>query len=235
MNQPAKIPELLQANTKTITHNELQEILKAISEAFLNADTWCKRVEVICGMLPIPPVNQMRYAGYHLSKFLSTTNLSADSILDQVIVNIDELRATYNHLLRAYYDSLDYLTQQLSEEIQIYENTFKELGIVVTDHFPAFFIWKKQIKQIEQFKVFVENNQVLTSPRVHEFALSSSDRKTHYQKIVSKIDELEQIQANFEAISICISTKAQEIAKKDNQFKLTIFVALVAIFIAIVK
>ncbi|MEQ1311075.1 hypothetical protein [Acinetobacter sp. XH1639] len=234
MNQLAKIPTSLKSALLEVPHKELEEILLSLSEAFQNADTWCKRVEVICGMLPIPPVNQMRYAGYHISRFLNNSEIFSTD--QKSNINIDDLRAAYNHLLRAYYDSLDYMTQQLLAEMNIFEQNFSELNLVPTDHFSDFYNWKRQISQIEQFKVFVDDSEIQTTARINEFALNSNDRKAHYARIVEKINELEHIKNQFEAIGVCITTQAVNITKekkRDDIIKYSLIVMILGLIAAI--
>ena len=53
----------------TYSHDEIKSMFDELHSAFQNAETWAKRVENIIDDVPIAAINQMRYAGYHISKY----------------------------------------------------------------------------------------------------------------------------------------------------------------------
>ena len=194
----------------TYSHDEIKSMFDELHSAFQNAETWAKRVENIIDDVPIAAINQMRYAGYHISKVLSKSNFFPKDSPNQSLVNIDDLRSAYKHLLRAYFDSLDQLTQQIAAQLSDYESKFQDLNIVVTDHFPEFFNWLDSVHEIGQFDISTDTESV------NQFAISKNDRDAHYQKIVDKIEELETIQKSFRAIANCLIVQAQRITKEEN-------------------
>ena len=196
----------------TYSHDEIKNMFDELHSAFQNAETWAKRVENIIDDVPIAAINQMRYAGYHISKVLSKSNFFPKDNPNQSLVNIDDLRSAYKHLLRAYFDSLDQLTQQIAAQLSDYESKFQDLNIVVTDHFPEFFNWLDSVHEIGQFDISTDTNSI------NQFAISKNDRETHYQKIVDKIEELETIQKQFRAIANCIIVQARKIDDENKKF-----------------
>lgn len=208
-------------NTLTLTPSvmpysriDTKNMFDELHAAYQNAETWAKRVENIIDDVPIAAINQMRYAGYHISKVLSKSNFFPIDETDNCLVNIDDLRSAYKHLLRAYFDSLDQLTQQLEAQLKDYESKFQDLNIVVTDHFADFFDWLDSVTSIAQFDISINPESV------NQFSISKNDRETHYQKIVDKIDELEQIQKKFRAIASCLVVQAKRIQKESNELEI---------------
>lgn len=202
-------------NTITLTpsvmpypRHEIKNMFDELHAAFQNAETWAKRVENIIDDVPIAAINQMRYAGYHISKVLSKSDLFPTDNSNQCFINIDDLRSAYKHLLRAYFDSLDQLTQQIETELKTYESSFQDLNVVITDHFPDFFNWLDAVREIGEFDISQNSNSV------NQFAISQNDRKAHYQKIVDKIEDLENIKKQIRAIANCLVVQAKIIDKE---------------------
>lgn len=220
-------------NTLTLTPSvtpysrlDTKNMFDELHAAYQNAETWAKRVENIIDDVPIAAINQMRYAGYHISKVLSKSNFFP---IDETncLVNIDDLRSAYKHLLRAYFDSLDQLTQQLEAQLKDYESKFQDLNIVVTDHFADFFDWLDSVTSIAQFDISMNPESV------NQFSISKNDRETHYQKIVDKIDELEQIQKKFRAIASCLVVQANKINTENSKWSFSKVTIIIGIIIAI--
>lgn len=213
MNQIEDVTPNTLTSTPSVTtysHDDIKSMFDELHAAFQNAETWAKHVENIIDDVPIAAINQMRYAGYHISKVLSKSIFFPKDSPNQSLVNIDDLRSAYKHLLRAYFDSLDQLTQQITAQLSDYESKFQDLNIVVTDHFPEFFNWLDSVHEIGQFDISTDTESV------NQFAISKNDRDAHYQKIVDKIEELETIQKSFRAIANCLIVQAQRITKEEN-------------------
>ena len=230
MNQIVDVtPNTLTSTPSVITysHDEIKNMFDELHAAFQNAETWAKRVENIIDDVPIAAINQMRYAGYHISKVLSKSNFFPIESPNQSLVNIDDLRSAYKHLLRAYFDSLDQLTQQISAQLSAYETKFQDLNIVVTDHFPDFFNWIDSVHEIGQFDISTDTESV------NQFAISKNDRETHYQKIVEKIDELQLIQKQFRAIANCLIVQANKINKENSKWSFSKVTIIIGIIVAI--
>ena len=217
MNQIVDLSPTSLTSTPSVisySHNEIKTMFDELHAAFQNAETWAKRVENIIDDVPIAAINQMRYAGYHISKVLSKSEFFPKAQTDHCLINIDDLRSAYKHLLRAYFDSLDQLTQQLEAELQTYEAKFQDLNLIITDHFPDFFTWIDKVSEISQFDI--SHN----SDSVNQFAMSKNDREDHYQKIVDRIDELEEIKRQFRALANCLVIQAKRIQKESNELTL---------------
>lgn len=215
MNQIEDVtPNTLTSTPSVITysHDDIKSMFDELHSAFQNAESWAKRVENIIDDVPIAAINQMRYAGYHICRVLNKSDFFPKNNPDQCLVNIDDLRSAYKHLLRAYFDSLDQLTQQIAAQLAAYEKKFQDLSIVVTDHFPDFFNWIDSVHEIGQFDISTNTESV------NQFAISKNNRETHYQKIVDKIDELELIQKNFRAIANCLIVQARKIDDENKKF-----------------
>ncbi|WP_347460818.1 hypothetical protein ABEF79_15125 [Acinetobacter sp. ANC 7454] len=208
MNQIVDVTKNTLTSTPTLipySHQDLADMFQELHAAYQNAETWAKRVENIIDDVPIAAINQMRYAGYHISKVLSKSDFFPSNDPNNCLVNIDDLRSAYKHLLRAYYDSLDQLTQQLAAQLADYQSKFQELNIIVTDHFPNFFNWVDEVNDIGQFDISED------SQSVNQFAISHNDRQAHYAKIAAKIDDLDSIKKNFRAMAHCLVIQAKRI------------------------
>ena len=70
------------------------QILREISKLFTEAERAIKYVEDFDGVLTVPAINQLRYCGNHLVRYLTT-------------VDPDELRDALKHVKRATYDAYE--------------------------------------------------------------------------------------------------------------------------------
>ena len=71
-----------------------------LEEAYREAEEAIRRVEVCAKRIPVPAVNEMRYAGYHALKYLTTEEGKEKS---------REWEKAIDHCHRAYYDAQSFL------------------------------------------------------------------------------------------------------------------------------
>ena len=110
--QQINLKVLLEPNRQPISVDDLNDLLTSITGAYDRAQSWTKEYEVTFNALPIACINQMRNAGYHMCRFIKDSELTSTTPL----INLDELRSAYKHLLRAYYDVLDEFTKKINEK-----------------------------------------------------------------------------------------------------------------------
>lgn len=198
------VSDLLKPTLKNISVDELNDLLASITEAYDRAQSRAKQYETTFDEVPIACINQMRNAGYHMCRFLKDSQLTNGTPL----INTDELRSTYKHLLRAYYDALDEFTKKISELLNEIEMGYKTLLLNPVDFFGDFYLWKDKLSQLESFRV--EDQNIL------EIAITKTKREQHYERIAAHLDELIHIQSQIRHMTDRLVVEGQRIAKEEN-------------------
>ncbi len=117
-----------------------RETLREISSLYQEAERAIKYVEDFDGVLTVPAVNQLRYAGNHLNRYLAE-------------VDPDELRDALKHVKRATYDAYEATIVYQLLEYDKFRNDYRLISIskVVPDYV--------QIQEkIETSRLFVREN-----------------------------------------------------------------------------
>lgn len=151
----------------------------------------------------------MRNAGYHICCFINTSK-----IIDQSspLINFDELRSAYKHLLRAYYDVLDDFTNKISDIISQIENNYKTLNLTPARFFPDFYKWKDTLTKLESFNISDDE-------QIGEFAATENKREAHYERIVQHINELIEINTQLQHMTDRLVIEAQRIDKEKQRYQ----------------
>ena len=199
------VSDLLKPTLKSISVDELNDLLASITEAYDRAQSRAKEYETTFGEVPIACINQMRNAGYHMCRFLKDSQLTNGTPL----INTDELRSTYKHLLRAYYDALDEFTKKISELLSEIEINYKTLLLNPVDFFGDFYSWKDKLSKLESFRV--EDQNIL------EIAITKTKREQHYERIAAHLDELIHIQSQIRHMTDQLVIEAQRFAREQDE------------------
>ena len=209
--ESSSLSELVKPRLVSIPTKELQQALQDLTSAYDKAQVWAKKYETTFKQYPIAAVNQMRNAGYHICCFINTSE-----IIDQLspLINFDELRSAYKHLLRAYYDVLDDFTNKISDIISQIENDYKILNITPASFFPDFYKWKSTLTKLESFNI--SDNE-----EIGEFAATKNKREAHYERIVQHINELIEINTQLQHMTDRLVIEAQRIDKEEQRFEKT--------------
>lgn len=207
--ESSSLSELVKPRLVSIPTEELQQALQDLTNAYDKAQVWAKKYETTFKQYPIAAVNQMRNAGYHICSFINTSK-----IINQPspLINFDELRSAYKHLLRAYYDVLDDFTNKISDIISQIENDYKILNLTPASFFPNFYKWKNTLTKLESFNISDDE-------QIGEFAAKKSKRETHYERIVQHIDELIEINTQLQNMTDRLVVEAQRIDKEEQRLE----------------
>lgn len=104
---------------------ENQERFNALRSLFDMAETKLKETEQLCGDLAIPSVNELRYAGYHITKAMCESD---DTKHDE------ELRRAERHCKRAIYDAnevgIEYLLRKIADFKDTYSGSSKVTEVI---------------------------------------------------------------------------------------------------------
>ena len=104
---------------------ENQERFNALRSLFDLAETKLKETEQLCGDLAIPSVNELRYAGYHITKAMCEPDAKKHD---------EELRRAERHCKRAIYDAnevgIEYLLRKIADFKDIYSASSKVIEVI---------------------------------------------------------------------------------------------------------
>jgi hypothetical protein len=107
----------------------IQQSLKEIASTYSHAENVTSQAERTCEKLPIPSINQLRYAGKHLCQALQ---------LDNYDDAIEQLNRSKTHCQRAIFDAYDTSIAYIGEDLEIFHNKYKEypssLFMIVPDY-----------------------------------------------------------------------------------------------------
>jgi hypothetical protein len=127
---------------------ELNKIFQGLYKDFKKAEDGIKRVEKSLNDLPIEAVNQLRYAGNHLLKVVSTIDFEKPPVK----VNFDGLLSARKHCLRAYYDAFDLASSLVGEHLHGVLSNFEKLKIPFKEQFPEVGAYKKELRELEELR-----------------------------------------------------------------------------------
>lgn len=82
--------------------------LSSLAEAFRDAEAAIRKVEVFVNKVPVPALNEMRYAGYHAIRYL----------LAEEHQRAEEISKTISHCRRAYFDAQSFLLLTLYTKVK---------------------------------------------------------------------------------------------------------------------
>ncbi|MBI2381753.1 MAG: hypothetical protein HYV16_13460 [Gammaproteobacteria bacterium] len=109
-----------------------------VANLYSQAEEKIKLIEHLNQQLPIPSINELRYAGYHLVQFINSGSP-------------EELKKAENHCKRAIYDAVEAgVTHQL-EMICSFQKDFRML--VLSEHIPSYCELQKQLRAARDLMV----------------------------------------------------------------------------------
>lgn len=119
-----------------------QKEIDATHALFKKAEANLKRAEHLTNKVFIPAVNELRYAGYHLFAYLSTTGTE------------DDLNSAKKHCKRAIYDSAEGPLLKFLGDIQQFQTDYANFP--VTSELPDYI---NQLRQAQDAKNLIEKVQ----------------------------------------------------------------------------
>lgn len=108
--------------------------------AFEEAEYYIKIVEAVDGEVVIPAINELRYAGFHLTRLLT-----AESEEERE----SQCRSAISHCRRAAYEALDAGLVFLTEKVKLFQEDYRL--VVVTDvvpEYPRILAKTEEVKEI---------------------------------------------------------------------------------------
>jgi hypothetical protein len=123
-----------------------QEQLAHIAELFKEAEAAIKEIEDFGSELAVPAVNQLRYCGNHLVRYLSNTS------------NKEELKDSVKHCKRAAYDAYESAIAYHLLEFKKFKEDYRKVQI--TPIIPDYADIQQKIKQARDF--IRDNNESKT-------------------------------------------------------------------------
>jgi hypothetical protein len=201
-------PPLLEIQTS----EELEKILKELSANIQKTEIKVSEIQDAFNQLPVPCINQLRYAGYHLCQVISSSKLYEKPIkIDQ-----NHLLSAYKHSLRAYYDALDFSSVLVSDAFSKIEKGFNDLLIPVQDHFPDYNVWRVEINSLSRLRALSEENAL------YENARDKTKRELYYKKLDNKIAIVIEIYQHLPLMAEKLSILAKQLKKDDGRYTLDI-------------
>lgn len=198
--------DILNPQPKTITLAEYQQTMQELHEAFDKAETKINLVQNALNEVPVPSINQLRYAGFHISKTLSTVRILENGSIE---INVNELLSAYKHCLRAYYDALDFSAIIIRGGFDNLEASYNELLIPIVECFPEYPTWRTEINNLGRISSLSEENELI------EIARTKSKREEYYGKLDAKIDMVIKIYDHLPLMADRLSLEAKKLAKQE--------------------
>jgi len=121
-----------------LDHGRLAEI----RDLFGEAEEVIKQIEYFDGELTVPAVNQLRYAGNHLLRYLANPS------------DIEELNDAAKHCRRSAYDAYEATIVFLLLEFEKFKNDYRL--VVISEVIPDYI---SILKHIEDARIFIGNVQ----------------------------------------------------------------------------
>lgn len=148
---------------------EDKPLLQEICDLFTEAEKAIKEVEDTGGELVVPAVNQLRYTGNHLVRYLCNPEKT------------DELHDSVRHCKRATYDAYEAAILYQLEEYRKFKDDYRKT--VVIDVIPDY---PEIVTSIENARKFARENN--NSKTRGEFYLAGRDHLVTITASVNKLD-----------------------------------------------
>ena len=166
---------------------------------FQQAEEKIKLVEKLSQELSIPAINELRYAGYHMTQYLSG-NADAET----------ELTKAQNHCKRAIYDAVEAgVTRQL-ELIKQFQDDFRLISL--SEAIPGYKDIQKQIKGARD---------LILTPRD-----SKQDRAEYYEQCSTHLENLRVAHDDLELYREDLLKRLKR-SNRDNRLLLATLIATV--------
>ncbi len=145
-----------------------QELLAYISKLFREAEIAIKEIEDFGSELVVPAINQLRYCGNHLVRYLSDTG------------NKEELEDSVKHCKRAAYDAYESAIVYHLLEFKKFKEDYRKVQI--TPVIPDYADIQQKIKQARDF--IRNNNESKTRGEFYK------DGRKHLQLLAGNVEKL---------------------------------------------
>jgi hypothetical protein len=139
-----------------------------VAVLFNQAENVLKKIERIHSDIIIPSINQLRYAGCHLTRHIQNPD------------NDDELLQASNHCKRAIYDGYEAGIIFFLKSVMEFEEDYRR--VVISSVIPDWANLKSRISNVKQFLA----------------SISSETRQEHYQECEKYFDEIGTILSTLE-------------------------------------
>jgi DNA polymerase III psi subunit len=164
---------------------------KEFANLFTEAERLEKELEIESSSYFHPSINELRYAGKHISHYLVSRENSA---YDKAV----------SHVLRAIYDARDMLLLLNLEKINIFEKTYKSISIVA-----SISNWAQIRARINRIKKLSSNPDFKNNRK--EFDDIYNELKNIWELLEAAVPELDK-QRNFNKKSFIITIVSMIVA-----------------------
>ena len=143
-----------------------------ISQLFEFAERQIKATEALSSEIGIPAINQLRYAGHHLTRAYATTDAQ---------MRTAQLQSARNHCYRAIHDAVElrgaYLVRQFEDFCERYR------GVPITDSVPDFDHIREQVQKVRDLLSGQEGETQDEHDRNHKLIAAVDDLTVSMEKL----------------------------------------------------
>lgn len=190
--------------------------VQEIVSLFDFAETKIKEIEIFSQEIATPPLNELRYAGYHLARAICED--------DEQGIN-KQIEKANGHCQRAIYDTYELGLIYTLERIMDFEKVYTPYASHTLKAIPNYIDYLTKSKDAAKFISNIKEQN-------HE------NRYKYYKECEPIFNQLREIAREFEQASVIINASLEEQNKKDKtdtrRFIIKIVVAVSALGIAIV-
>lgn len=193
--QVQNIPTLQKASIVSLITTNYKEKMTELFGCFRDAENEVKKFEKEYGDVPIPSINELRYAGYHIAE-------AAQNDSSEVSIN-DNIDLALNHCKRAKYDAHEASTMLVLEKIKDFNDRYRRL----TETTETISSYVETLQEIDEI-----------SEKLQETIPSSYGSREEYYGAVSEGDKkLKTILKKFQLSEISIESRVKENNDKKKQ------------------
>lgn len=187
-----------------------------LANLFDEAETAIKTVENVNHILPIPAVNELRYAGRHLID----AGISKEPDLE-----IDKAK---RHCKRAIYDACDINLNYHLDVFDLYKNEFSEIAI--SDVIPK---WHDMLESYHNIQDEMSKLSKVVTKEKHTTKQEYSVRDDKYKLVSEYSDKLQQINRKLDLARDDLIKKTRSQRKEDIKWFILVLLSFAAIIAAI--
>ncbi|MDY0164767.1 hypothetical protein [Desulfobotulus sp.] len=194
----------MSSQNKAVSQNESDEDLQSIVRLFGKTEAVLKEIENTTSHMVVPVINELRYAGYHLTQYLQCKNA-------------EDLSKAKNHCKRALFDAYDYRINLALMTIREFQQDYRlvNIGAIVNDY-------QALMRDVENIKKEV-NSKIAT----HEI------REERYVALEKHIENLVEIACRLNVAREELNKSLLRQRKNTFRFILTTIIGSIAAIAAI--
>ncbi len=167
---------------KLSSFDDFQKIFKSLASDFDKSEQAITSVQDHLIKLPVPAVNQLRYAGYHMIQALSSMSFQESMNGTSIAISRNHLLAIRSHCLRAYYDAFDDASIVVQKRFNEIVERYEKGGLSLKQEYPEALPLRYELEDLADLRKLANDSYIA------EAVKDKSRKEYFYDRLKAKLD-----------------------------------------------